>query len=107
MSPRPTPESRPAAETPPRTSRHRWCLALFALSVLATAGVFEGVSARAASIAMPPTMGPAEAPATPHESDFDTWDFVPCWDHSPCGKGLCWEGICESNGHCIAYKTCV
>ena len=32
---------------------------------------------------------------------------TPCTHDVVCGKGDCWEGICEADGYCQAYWTCV
>ena len=34
-------------------------------------------------------------------------DKIPCNHDVVCGKGECWEGICEADGYCQAYWTCV
>ena len=34
-------------------------------------------------------------------------DKIPCVHHLACGRGECWEGVCEPDGYCVAYWTCV
>lgn len=34
-------------------------------------------------------------------------DKIPCNHDVVCGKGECWEGVCQPTGYCVAYWTCV
>ncbi len=36
----------------------------------------------------------------------ETKPDIQCVHDINCGKGDCWVGVCQDNGHCAAYLTC-